>query len=67
MLRECIAEQIIASPADLADAITSLRFYWNIQRCKGKPLLIEFWAEPLKGGDLSRTYEAVNCTPQGAD
>lgn len=62
-MKECVAEQIICNSADLADAINSLRFFWNIQRIKGRPLLIEFWAEAEKGREVIPNL----VVPEGAD
>ena len=63
-MRECVVEQIIANPNDLADAINSLRFFWNLARVKGEAIIIEVWANPRKESDSSQPLEVV---PQGAD
>lgn len=45
MAQERLDEVVVSSAFTLEEAISSVRFYWNLARHKGKPITMEIWAE----------------------
>ena len=47
-----VDEVIIRKDFNLDEAISSLRFYWNLARREGRVLIMELWRdkEPLEDG-----------------
>lgn len=48
MAQERLDEVVVSNPFTLEEAISSLRFYWNLAKHKGQPITLEIWAESGK-------------------
>lgn len=45
MAQERLDEVVVISPFTLEEAISSLRFYWNLAKHKGETITMEIWAK----------------------
>lgn len=48
MDQERLDEVVVTSPFTLEEAISSLRFYWNLAKHKGESVTMEIWARSGK-------------------
>ena len=59
-MQQCIAEVVVSGDYSLNQAISDIRFYWNLAQHKDETILVEIWSNPKGANNAQGDRECLS-------